>query len=190
MISGFGDFIKQVLLHFRKIEMFRYQLVNTSCVPRLFCGDKFVANLQNAVRNSHRSQCKHTVLGAMKDIVHDLANPAQPRTAPGFLVEALRLRRAAKISAFTVLCCLFAFTWLFITPFQMRFAFDADTSGRVASLIPAAQVFGIACGPLVASFFVEGEQAHAVPFVSAAFGAMAMLTLCLRSVVRRRALSH
>jgi len=98
--------------------------------------------------------------------------------------------RGGATMAFTVLCCLFAFTWLFITPFQMRFAFDADTSGRVASLIPAAQVFGIACGPLVASFFVEGEQAHAVPFVSAAFGAMATLTLCLRSVVRRRALSH
>jgi fructuronate reductase len=42
---------------------------------------------------------------AHPDIVHDLANPAQPRTAPGFLVEALRRRRAAKISAFTVLCC-------------------------------------------------------------------------------------
>jgi fructuronate reductase len=42
---------------------------------------------------------------AHPDIVHDLANPVRPRTAPGFLVEALRRRRAAKISAFTVLCC-------------------------------------------------------------------------------------
>ena len=33
---------------------------------------------------------------AHPDIVHDLANPAQPRTAPGFLVEALRRRRAAQ----------------------------------------------------------------------------------------------
>ena len=41
---------------------------------------------------------------AHPDIVHDLASPA-PRTAPGFLVEALRRRRAAKISSFTVLCC-------------------------------------------------------------------------------------
>ena len=32
---------------------------------------------------------------AHPDIVHDLANPARPRTAPGFLVEALRRRRAA-----------------------------------------------------------------------------------------------
>jgi fructuronate reductase len=39
------------------------------------------------------------------DIVHDLANPAKPRSAPGFLVEALRRRREIGISAFTVLCC-------------------------------------------------------------------------------------
>jgi fructuronate reductase len=39
------------------------------------------------------------------DIVHDLAEPAQPRTVPGFLVEALRLRREARTHAFTVLCC-------------------------------------------------------------------------------------
>jgi fructuronate reductase len=42
---------------------------------------------------------------AHPDIVHDLANPALPRTVPGFLVEALRLRREAQIDAFTVLCC-------------------------------------------------------------------------------------
>ena len=42
---------------------------------------------------------------AHPDIVHDLANPALPRSVPGFLVEALRRRRAAREHAFTVLCC-------------------------------------------------------------------------------------
>jgi fructuronate reductase len=42
---------------------------------------------------------------AHPDIVHDLANPARPRSVPGILVEALRRRREAQISAFTVLCC-------------------------------------------------------------------------------------
>ncbi len=42
---------------------------------------------------------------AHPDIVHDLANPARSRTVPGFLVEALRRRRAAQTSAFTILCC-------------------------------------------------------------------------------------
>lgn len=89
---------------------------------------------------------------------------------------------------FAALCCVFAFLWLFITPFQMRFAFDADPTGRVASLIPAAQIFGIACGPLVASFFVQGEQAHAVPLVSAAFGVAAALIMCLRPAFRQKAI--
>ena len=38
------------------------------------------------------------------DIQHDLANPL-PRSAPGFLVRALALRRAAGLPPFTVLCC-------------------------------------------------------------------------------------
>jgi len=39
------------------------------------------------------------------DIVHDLGAPRAPRTAPGFLVEALCRRRAANVHPFTVLCC-------------------------------------------------------------------------------------
>jgi fructuronate reductase len=42
---------------------------------------------------------------AHPDIVHDLAQPARPRTVPGFIVEALRRRREAQVSAFTMLCC-------------------------------------------------------------------------------------
>lgn len=42
---------------------------------------------------------------AHPDIRHDLATPQAPRSAPGFLAEALRLRRAAGIAPFTVLCC-------------------------------------------------------------------------------------
>ncbi|HWX48323.1 MAG TPA: mannitol dehydrogenase family protein [Roseomonas sp.] len=39
------------------------------------------------------------------DIRHDLAEPGAPRSAVGFLVEALRLRRARGLRPFTVLCC-------------------------------------------------------------------------------------
>ncbi|NUB43218.1 mannitol dehydrogenase family protein [Fertoebacter nigrum] len=38
------------------------------------------------------------------DIVHDMANPL-PRSAPGFLVRALALRRAAGLAPFTVMTC-------------------------------------------------------------------------------------
>jgi fructuronate reductase len=39
------------------------------------------------------------------DIVHDLANPEAPRSAPGVLVAALARRKAAGIAPFTVLTC-------------------------------------------------------------------------------------
>ncbi|MEZ0169971.1 mannitol dehydrogenase family protein [Microvirga sp. TS319] len=39
------------------------------------------------------------------DVVHDLRNPHQPRSAPGFILEALRRRRMAGIAPFTVLTC-------------------------------------------------------------------------------------
>ncbi len=42
---------------------------------------------------------------AHPDIVHDLANPTAPRSAPGFLVAALARRRAAGDRPFTVLTC-------------------------------------------------------------------------------------
>jgi len=42
---------------------------------------------------------------AHPDIEHDLAHPEAPRSAPGFLVQALAQRRAAGAAPFTVLCC-------------------------------------------------------------------------------------
>ena len=42
---------------------------------------------------------------AHPDIVHDLAHPEAPRSAPGFLVRALDRRRRAGFAPFTVLTC-------------------------------------------------------------------------------------
>ncbi|CAN0371187.1 unnamed protein product, partial [Phaeothamnion confervicola] len=39
------------------------------------------------------------------DIIHDLAHPDAPRSAPGFIVAALARRRAAGVAPFTVLSC-------------------------------------------------------------------------------------
>lgn len=39
------------------------------------------------------------------DILHDVTNPDSPRSAPGFLVEAIRARKARGLPPFTVLCC-------------------------------------------------------------------------------------
>jgi mannitol 2-dehydrogenase len=39
------------------------------------------------------------------DIAHDAANPAHPVTAFGAIIEAIRIRRAKRIAAFTVMSC-------------------------------------------------------------------------------------
>jgi MFS transporter, DHA1 family, inner membrane transport protein len=80
-------------------------------------------------------------------------------------------------SAFTLLCAVFGFAWLFLMPFQIALAFRADAKGRVALLIPAAQLVGSAIGPLVASLTVTEDDAHTVPLVSLGFALAAALLI-------------
>lgn len=58
---------------------------------------------------TEKGYCHDPATGTLKenhpDIVSDLRHPRAPKTAPGFLVEALRRRRAAGVMPFTVLCC-------------------------------------------------------------------------------------
>jgi len=85
---------------------------------------------------------------------------------------------------FALGCALFGFVWLFMLPFHIALAFRADPSGRLAGLVPAAQLLGSAFGPLIASFIVEGEDAAAVPLVSTSFAVMAVM--CLLAAGRLR----
>jgi hypothetical protein len=78
---------------------------------------------------------------------------------------------------FALGCALFGFVWLFMLPFHIGLAFRADPSGRLAGLVPAAQLLGSAFGPLTASFIVEGENAGSVPLLSAGFAVAAALLL-------------
>ncbi|RDI60785.1 mannitol dehydrogenase family protein [Microvirga subterranea] len=58
---------------------------------------------------TEKGYCHDPATGALNeahpDIVHDLANRHQPRSAPGFIVEALRRRRTSGVPPFTVLSC-------------------------------------------------------------------------------------
>lgn len=58
---------------------------------------------------TEKGYCHDPATGALDpghpDILHDLANPTAPVSAPGLLARALELRRAAGIPPFTVLCC-------------------------------------------------------------------------------------
>ncbi|WP_233871235.1 MFS transporter [Paraburkholderia adhaesiva] len=85
---------------------------------------------------------------------------------------------------FGVASLLFGFVWLFALPFHVALAFQADPSGRLASLVPAAQLIGSAFGPLAASLLVQGDNATAVPLASIVFAVLA--TLPLRRMRERR----
>jgi fructuronate reductase len=58
---------------------------------------------------TEKGYCHDPATGALDerhpDIVHDLANPDAPRSAPGMLVEALARRMAGGIGPFTVMSC-------------------------------------------------------------------------------------
>src|SRR5690606_4722389 len=58
---------------------------------------------------TEKGYCHNPATGTLADghpdIRHDLADPARPRSLPGFLVEGLRRRRAAGTPPFTVLSC-------------------------------------------------------------------------------------
>lgn len=83
--------------------------------------------------------------------------------------------------AFAVLAT--GFLWLFVTPFHIGLTVLADDSRSTALLVPAAQLFGAALGPVGASLFIDGENAGAVPV----FGATCLL-LSLAALFRFRQL--
>ena len=93
-----------------------------------------------------------------------------------------------QVTTFAAASLAFGFVWLFALPFHVSLAFRAEATGRLAGLVPAAQLLGSACGPLLASFFVRGEDAPAVPLISTAFAlATGLLLSGMRWLVAPRA---
>jgi MFS family permease len=89
---------------------------------------------------------------------------------------------------FTLLAALFGAAWLFLMPFHVARALRADDTGRVATLVPAAQLVGSALGPLLASLTVDGDRVDAVPLVAMGFAVLALGVLpCGRGAPLRAA---
>lgn len=78
----------------------RQALIEAMCLPSV----KIVS-----LTVTEKGYCHDPATGELNeqhpDIIHDLSHPERPRSAPGFLVEALRARKARGLSPFTVLCC-------------------------------------------------------------------------------------
>ncbi|MBV1788478.1 hypothetical protein KQ940_10455 [Marinobacterium sp. D7] len=96
----------------------------------------------------------------------------------GIALTLLQLDKPS-LALFSMLLAAFGFTWLFIMPFHIVLAFIVDPSGRVAVLVPAAQLLGSAFGPLIVSLAVQDDNALLVPVFSAGF---AMLALVLKTL--------
>jgi len=80
---------------------------------------------------------------------------------------------------FAALCAVFGFAWLFQMPFHVRLAFQIDPRGRVAMLVPPAQLLGSGFGPLAASLSVQGEGVQRIPLIAAGFAVCVIVALLL-----------
>ena len=60
------------------------------------------------------------------------------------------------------------FILLFIVPYQIRMAITADETRTAVLLVPAAQLLGLAIGPIAASLLIDGENFRPVPEFAAA----------------------
>jgi MFS transporter, DHA1 family, inner membrane transport protein len=80
---------------------------------------------------------------------------------------------------FTALCAAFGFAWLFQMPFHVRLAFEIDPRGRIALLVPPAQLLGSGFGPLIASFSVHGDDVQGIPLIAAGFALCVVVALLL-----------
>jgi len=76
---------------------------------------------------------------------------------------------------FAVLWSGFGLLWLFAMPFHVRLALTADPKGRVAMLVPAAQLLGTAFGPLMSSCFVTETHTRMVALICACFALFAAM---------------
>ncbi len=89
---------------------------------------------------------------------------------------------------FITTCAVFGFLWLYMMPFHVKLAFEADPEGRLAVHVPALQLVGSALGPMTAALFMEGDTVVRPAYVTgAAYAAVALLLLLVLTRPARRA---
>jgi len=74
-------------------------------LARLAHDDTRIVGLTITEKGYHRDPTSGALNNADPDIVHDLASPDAPRTALGFIVHALQLRRARGAAPVTLMSC-------------------------------------------------------------------------------------
>lgn len=82
------------------------------------------------------------------------------------------------------------FILLFIVPYQIRLAITADETRTAVLLVPAAQLFGLAIGPIAASLLIDKDFRPVPEFAAASAAAsVALLGLFILVTRHRRAIA-
>ncbi|MFD2051665.1 MFS transporter [Mesorhizobium calcicola] len=102
------------------------------------------------------------------------------------LVSSLVLASGPSLATFWVAALVMGFILLFIVPYQIRLAITADETRTAVLLVPAAQLFGLAIGPIAASLLIDGKDFRPVPEFAAASAAASVALLGLFILVSRR----
>jgi hypothetical protein len=107
------------------------------------------------------------------------------------LVCSLVLAGGPGLTIFWAAALAMGFILLFIVPYQIRLAITADETRTAVLLVPAAQLFGLAIGPIAASLLIDGKDFRPVPEFAAASAAVsvALLGLFILLARRRRAIA-
>ncbi|AZO24347.1 MFS transporter [Mesorhizobium sp. M1E.F.Ca.ET.045.02.1.1] len=109
-----------------------------------------------------------TVIGAVAAV-----SSALLASGPGLLV-------------FWAVALVMGFILLFIVPYQIRLAITADETRTAVLLVPAAQLFGLAIGPIAASLLIDGDNFRPVPEFAAATALASVALLGIFALVARR----
>jgi len=102
------------------------------------------------------------------------------------VAAAVVLGTGASLPMFWLAVLAIGFVWMFIIPFQIGQTVDADSSRSTALLVPAANLLGAALGPLLASLFVVGDDAGAIPVFSIGAVLVSLVLFGLFLVASRR----
>lgn len=128
------------------------------------------------------------ILGAAISTAVEVRLPFRPvLVVAGLLALAIALAISLHPPAiiFWVLAMGIGFIWLFVVPFQIRLAVDADASRGAALVVPAAQLFGAALGPAGASAFVDAGSSAGVAYFGAVSAAASVVFVIANALVRR-----
>jgi len=102
------------------------------------------------------------------------------------LVASLVLASGPALATFWVAALVMGFILLFVVPYQIRLAITADETRTAVLLVPAAQLFGLAIGPVAASLLIDGKDFRPVPEFAAGSALASVLLLGLFILVARR----